>query len=142
MISQTRIRQIIKEAAGVPDDIDMMVNILTDLVKDEIRAFKDSGKQLKVGVADVKNYGDTEFRSGDIKVGKEKSWQYVKNSPLFNKELWDKFPMYKNKVTISFNIYPDEALDVNNIKKPTINAVHIFDAEKMEIKDKKGLGGT
>ena len=142
MISQTRIRQIIKEAAGVPDDIEMMVDILTNLVKDEIQAFKDSGEELKVGVADVKGYGDTEFRSGNIEVSKEESWKYVQNSPLFNKELWDKFPLYKNKVTISFNIYPDEALDINNIKKPTINAVHVFDAEKMGLEDKKGLGKT
>jgi hypothetical protein len=142
VITRNRIRQIISEAAGVPDDMDMMVNIFTNMVKDEIKSFKDSGKPLKVGEADVKNYGDAEFRSGKINVGKEKSWQYVKNSPLFNKELWDKFPLYKNKITISFMIFPDEALDVNNIKKPTINAVHIFETEKMGIKDTKGLGKT
>ncbi len=142
MISRLRIKQIIKEAAGVPDDIEMIVDIFTNLVKDEIQAFKDSGKSLKVGEAEVKNYGDVEFRSGNINVSKEKSWQYVKKSPLFNKESWDKFPLYKNKVTISFNIYPDEALDINNIKKPTINAVHVFDAEKMGLEDRRGLGKT
>lgn len=142
MISRTRIRQIIKEAAGVPDDIEMMVNIFTNLVKDEIQAFKDSGKELGVGEADVKNYGDVEFRSGKINVSREKSWQYVKNSPLFNKELWDKFPMYKNKINISFNIYPDEALDVNNINKPNIDATHIFNPEKIKPEDRKILGKT
>ncbi len=142
MITRNRIRQIISEAAGVPDDMDMMVNIFTNMVKESIQECKNSGKKLKDGEASVKNYGDAEIKLGNIQIGKEKSWQYVKNSPLFNKESWDKFPLYKNKITINFTIFPDEALDINDIKKPTINAVHVFEAEKMGLKDTKGLGKT
>lgn len=142
MISRNRIRQIISEAVGVPDDIDMMVEIFTAMVKDSIQKFKDSGEDFDIGSADVKNYGDTDFKHGEINIGKEKSWQYVKNSPLFDKEKWEKFPMYKNKVTITFDIYPDEALDVNNIGKPTVNAAHQFEPTQFGIKDVKGLGPT
>jgi len=142
VISRTRIRQIIKEAAGVPDDIEMMVDIFTNLVKDEIKAFKDSGKELKVGEVNIKNYGDAEFRSGKINVSREKSWQYVKNSPFFKKELWDKFPMYKTKINIIFNIYPDEALEVNNVNSPSIDATHIFNPDKIEPEERKKLGKT
>jgi len=142
VITRSRIKQIINEAVGVPDDIDMMVEIFTSMVKDSMQKFKDSGQDLDIGEAEVTNYGDTEFKRGEIKISKEKSWQYVKNSPLFNKEKWEKFPMYKNKVNITFDIYPDEPLDINNINKPTVNAVHEFEPTQFGLKDVKGLGLT
>ena len=50
--------------------------------------------------------------------------------------------MYKNKVTITFEIFPDKALDINNITKPTVNAAHQFEPTEFGIKDVKGLGPT
>lgn len=135
-------KKIISEAAGVPDDIEMMVEIFTAMVKDSMQKFKDSGEELDIGSADVKNYGETEFKHGDIEISGEKSWQYVKKSPLFDEEKWKKFPMYKNKVTITFEIFPDKALDSNNISKPTINAAHQFEPAQFGVKDVKGLGPT
>ena len=72
MITRSRIRQIISEAVGVPDDIDMMVEIFTAMVKDSIQKFKDSGEEFDIGSADVKNYGDTDFKHGEINISKEK----------------------------------------------------------------------
>ena len=142
MISQNRIRQIINEAVGVPEDIDMMVNIFTAMVKDAMKNFKQRGEELDTGTADIKNYGETDFEYGNIEISREKSWQYVKNSPLFDEEKWKKFPMYKNSVGITFSIYPDEALDVNNIKKPSVNASHEFESTDFGVKDIKGIGPT
>ena len=142
MITRNRIRQIISEAAGVPDDIDMMTNIFTNMVKDYIGNFKQSGKDLDVGEADIKNYGETEFEYGKIEITEDESWNYVKNSPLFDEEKWKKFPMYKNSVEISFSIYPDEALDMNNINKPNVNAAHHFEPSDFGSKETEGVGKT
>lgn len=142
MITRNRIRQIISEAAGVPDDIDMMTNIFTNMVKDYIGNFKQSGKDLDVGEADIKNYGETEFDYGKIEITEDKSWNYVKNSPLFDEEKWKKFPMYKNSVEIFFSIYPDEALDMNNINKPNVNAAHQFEPSDFGSKETEGVGTT
>lgn len=68
MITQNKIKKIISEAAGVPDDIDMMTNIFTNMVKDYMGKFKKSGKDLDVGEADIKNYGETEFDYGNIEI--------------------------------------------------------------------------
>ena len=46
MITRSRIRQIISEAVGVPADIDMMTDILTNMVKVSIQHFKDTGEEL------------------------------------------------------------------------------------------------
>ena len=142
MITRNRIRQIISEAAGVPDDIDMMTNIFTNMVKDYIGNFKQSGKDLDVGEADIKNYGETEFEYGKIEITEDESWNYVKNSPLFDEEKWKKFPMYKNSVEISLSIYPDEALDMNNINKPNVNAAHQFEPSDFGSKETEGVGKT
>ena len=142
MITRNRIRQIISEAAGVPDDIDMMTNIFTNMVKDYIGNFKQSGEDLDVGEADIKNYGETEFEYGKIEITEDESWNYVKNSPLFDEEKWKKFPMYKNSVEIFFSIYPDEALDMNNINKPNVNAAHQFEPSDFGSKETEGVGKT
>ena len=142
MITRSRIRQIISEAVGVPADMDMMTDILTNMVKESIQRFKDSGEELDNGEASVKNYGDVEFQQGEINISGEKSWQYVKRSPLFDEEKWNKFPMYKNRVTINFSIYPDEALDINNMNRPNINAAHEFDPTNFGPKQTKGIGTT
>ena len=142
MISRNRIRQIISEAVGVPADMDMMTDILTNMVKESMQKFKDSGEELDIGEAEVKNYGDTDFQEGKINISGEKSWAYVKKSPLFNKETWDKFPMYKNKVTINFTIYPDKALDINNINRPSVTAAHDFNPTNFGPKQTKGVGTT
>lgn len=142
MITRSRIRQIISEAVGVPADMDMMTDILTNMVKVSIQHFKDTGEELETGEASVKNYGDVEYQQGEINISGEKSWSYVKKSPLFDEEKWMKFPMYKNKVSINFSIYPDEALDINNMNRPNINAAHEFDPTNFGPKQTKGVGMT
>ena len=62
-----RIKVILNEALGVPDDIDMIVNIYTDLIIDTIKKDIDNVDSEEVQI-NVEKYEDEEAFKYDFKI--------------------------------------------------------------------------
>ena len=141
MVSRTRIKQIITEALGVPSQIEMLTDIFTDMVFQEVEALRISD-EYEESDAQVKGYGDVTIKKYETTISPSQSWSFVKNHPSFNMEEWKKFPMYRNKVIITADVLDDEAANhvIDNSTMPLVNGSHQFDAGKFEVKNLKTLG--
>jgi len=134
-------KKIINEALGVPSEINMLTDIFSDMILEKISAFKNSNEELETKLIDTKVREDVEVLVGSFRISKDESWDYVKNSPKFNPKEWEKFPMYKNPVLVSFDIIPDDAIpESDNHRVPLINASHQFEAKEFKVKSHESLG--
>ena len=71
-----RIKLILNEALGVPDDIDMVVNIYTDLIIDKIKNDIDSAEVNEVQI-NVEKFEDEEAFKYDFKI-RSLTWKIMK----------------------------------------------------------------
>jgi len=143
MIDQ-RIQVLLNEALGVPSQIEMMTDIFTDMVLQEVEALRLSDN-FDEKDASLKGYGDVEIKFYETTVGPAQSWAFVKNHPSFNMEEWKKFPMYRNKVRVTVDVLEDEAAQhVTDSKSPMpiVNGSHNFKADKFEVRNLKTLGNV
>lgn len=134
-----KIKVILNEALGVPDDIDMIVNIYTDLIIDKIKNDIDDADVNEVQI-NVDEYEDEEAFKYDFKISPKESWEYLKNSPLFNMEEWRKFPTFINRISFSLITFPDGMFDDQGVTSPQIEASHIFQPSKFQLKQVKKWG--
>lgn len=134
-----RIKVILNEALGVPDDIDMIVNIYTDLIIDTIKKDIDNVDSEEVQI-NVEKYEDEEAFKYDFKISPKESWEYLKNSPLFNLEEWKKFPTFINKIEFSLITFPDGIFEDRGVTSPQIEATHAFQPSNFELKQVKKWG--
>jgi len=134
-----RIKLILNEALGVPDDIDMVVNIYTDLIIDTIKNDIDKADVNQVQI-NVEKYEDEEAFKYDFKISPKESWEYLKNSPLFNMEQWKKFPTFINRISFSLITFPDGMFDDQNVVSPQIEASHVFQPSTFKLKEVKKWG--
>lgn len=140
MIDQ-RIQVLLNEALGVPSQIEMLTDIFTDMVFQEVEALRLSDEYDEMD-AQLKNYGDITIKKYETTIKPVNSWQFVKNHPSFNMEEWKKFPMYRNEVTIKVDVLDDEAAPhvTDNSTMPLVNGSHNFQADKFEVRNLKTLG--
>ena len=134
-----RIKLILNEALGIPDDINMIVNIYTDLIIDKITNDIDNVEKIEVQI-NVEKFEDEEAFKYDFKISPKESWEYLKNSPQFNIEEWKKFPTFINRITFSLITFPDEMFEDQGVSSPQIEASHIFAPSKFELKQVKKWG--
>jgi predicted SprT family Zn-dependent metalloprotease len=134
-----RIKLILNEALGIPDDIDMIVNIYTDLIIDTIKNDIDNVDSEEVQI-NVEGYEDEEAFKYDFKISPKESWEYLKNSPLFNMEDWRKFPTFINKISFSLIVFPDGMFEDRGVTSPQIEATHIFQPSTFQVKQVKKWG--
>ena len=134
-----RIKVILNEALGVPDDIDMVVNIYTDLILDTIKRDIDKVDAEEVQI-NVDKYEDEEAFKYEFKISPRESWEYLKNSPLFNMESWRKFPTFINKIEFSLVTFPDGMFEDQNVTSPQIEATHSFQPSKFQLRQVKKWG--
>ena len=134
-----RIKSILNEALGVPDDIDMIVNIYTDLIIDKIKNDIDDADINEVQI-NVDGYEDEEAFKYDFKISPKESWEYLKNSPLFNMEQWKKFPTFINRISFSLITFPDGMFEDQNVTSPQIEASHVFQPSKFQLRQVKKWG--
>ena len=74
------------------------------------------------------------------KISGKESWEYLKNSPIFNKDYWRLFPTYRNKMQITVVVYPKELFELQNVKSPQIDASHGFAPSEFKVKTLKTKG--
>ena len=134
-----RIKLILNEALGVPDDINMIVNIYTDLIIDTIKKDIDNVDSEEVQI-NVEGFEDEEAFKYDFKISPKESWEYLKNSSQFNIEEWKKFPTFINRITFSLITFPDEMFKEKGVDSPQIEASHVFAPSKFELKQVKKWG--
>ena len=134
-----KIKVILNEALGVPDDIDMIVNIYTDLIIDKIKNDIDDADVNEVQI-NVDEYEDEEAFKYDFKISPKESWEYLKNSPLFNMEEWRKFPTFINRISFSLITFPDGMFEDQGVTSPQIEASHVFQPSKFQLRQVKKWG--
>jgi predicted SprT family Zn-dependent metalloprotease len=134
-----RIKVILNETLGVPDDINMIVNIYTDLIIDTIKNDIDNVDSEEVQI-NVEKYEDEEAFKYDFKISPKESWEYLKNSPQFNIEEWKKFPTFINRISFSLITFPDGMFEDQGVTSPQIEASHVFAPSKFELKQVKKWG--
>ena len=134
-----KIKVILNEAIGVPDDIDMIVNIYTDLIIDKIKNDIDDADVNEVQI-NVDEYEDEEAFKYDFKISPKESWEYLKNSPLFNMEEWRKFPTFINRISFSLITFPDGMFEDQGVTSPQIEASHVFQPSKFQLRQVKKWG--
>jgi hypothetical protein len=134
-----KIKVILNEALGVPDDIDMIVNIYTDLIIDKINNDIDKADKNEVQI-NVDGFENEEAFKYDFKISPKESWEYLKNSPQFNLDEWKKFPTFINRITFSLVTFPDEMFENQGVSSPQIEASHVFAPSKFELKQVKKWG--
>lgn len=123
------IKNLLREAVGVPSDIEMLTSSFTEVVKKLLASYKSSGQPLNTVEIDVVDHGESEMRVGDLSIDGEKSWEMIQNTKDFDEEKWKKFPMYKNPITIEFKILEDGILEDKYGAPVSVDASHGFDAE-------------
>jgi len=131
-----RIKLVLNEALGIPDDIDMIVNIYTNLIIEKIEKAFEEQEPDEVTI-NVPGFDDEVAYGYEFSIKGEDSWNYMRKSPLFSKEKWEKFPSYKNKIKVNFTVFPDEVFETKNVSSPQVGASHIFQPEKFKIKNIK-----
>lgn len=129
------IKNLLREAVGVPSDIEMLTSSFTEVVKKLLASYKSSGQPLNTVEIDVVDHGESEMRTGDLSIDGNKSWEMVRNTKDFDEEKWKKFPMYKNPITIEFKILEDGILEDKYNAPVSVDAAHIFDAEDFKESD-------
>ena len=134
-----RIKVILNEALGVPDDINMIVNIYTDLIIDTIKKDIDNVDSEEVQI-NVEKYEDEEAFKYDFKISPKESWEYLKNSPQFNIEEWKKFPTFINRISFSLITFPDGMFEDQGVTSPQIGASHVFQPSKFQLRQVKKWG--
>ena len=134
-----RIKVILNEALGVPDDIDMIVNIYTDLIIDSIKNDIDNVDSEEVQI-NVEKYEDEEAFKYKFKISPKQSWEYLKNSPQFNIEDWKKFPTFINKISFSLVTLPDGIFNDKGVISPQIEATHAFKPSEFKLQQVKKWG--
>ena len=134
-----KIKVILNEALGVPDDINMIVNIYTDLIVDTIKNDIDKVEKNELQI-NVKGFENEEAFKYDFIITPKESWEYLKNSPQFNLEEWKKFPTFINRITFSLLTFPDEMFENQGVSSPQIEASHVFAPSKFELKQVKKWG--
>jgi hypothetical protein len=134
-----RIKVILNEALGVPNDIDMIVNIYTDLIIDKIKNDIDSAEVNEVQI-NVDKYQDEEAFKYEFKITPKESWEYVKSSPLFNLDEWRKFPTFINKISFSLITFPDGMFEDTGTSSPQIAASHVFQPSNFKVRQVKNWG--
>ena len=134
-----RIKVILNEALGVPDDIDMIVNIYTDLIIDKIKNDIDNAGVEEVQI-NVDNYEDEEAFKYSFEINPKESWDYLRTSPLFNIDEWRKFPTFINKIEFSLITFPDGMFNDQKVSSPQIEASHKFQPSKFKLTQVKKWG--
>ena len=126
--NKLKIRNLLREAVGVPSDIEMMTSVFAEVVKKLLYSFKSSNEPLEEVEIDVTNIGESTLRRGEIEIDGDKSWNMVKETQSFDEQEWRKFPMYKNPIDIKFEIFEEGVLQVVYRSNLNIDASHGFDA--------------
>ena len=128
MLDKTKIRNLLREAVGVPSDIEMMTSVFAEVVKKLLYSFKSSNEPLEEVDIDVKDIGESVMRRGEIEIDGDTSWKMVKETQSFDEQEWKKFPMYENPIDIKFEIFEEGVLQVVYKSNLNIDASHGFDA--------------
>ena len=131
-----RIKLVLNEALGVPDDIDMIVNIYSNLIIERIKKTFEEQEPDEVTI-NLPGHDDEVAYQYEFSIKGEDSWNYMRKSPDFSKEKWEKFPSYKNKIKVTFIVFPDNVFKEKNVESPQVEASHIFQPEKFKIKNIK-----
>ena len=126
--NKLKIRNLIREAVGVPSDIEMMTSVFAEVVKKLLYSFKSSNEPLEEVEIDVKTIGESVMRRGEIEIDGDKSWNMVKETQSFDEQEWGKFPMYKNPIDIKFEIFEEGVLQAVYKSNLNVDASHSFDA--------------
>jgi hypothetical protein len=136
---KTKIKLILKESLGVPDEIKMIVKAYTDLIIDKIKSdvISQTPKEFEVNFDPI---GEHIVYKYQTKISGNESWEYLKNSPFFNEDYWRLFPTYRNKIEITVIVYPKELFESKNVKSPQIEASHVFSPSKFQVKTLKTKG--
>ena len=74
--NKLKIRNLLREAVGVPSDIEMMTSVFAEVVKKLLYSFKSANEPLDEVEIDVKTVGESVMRSGVITIGGDKSYWY------------------------------------------------------------------
>lgn len=125
--------EIIKEALGYPTQIDMVVEILTDLIIDKIED-NINNQEYQIRDVEVIDYGDWEMKYDIIEVDGKEFSEYLKKSPKFNEEDFKKFPLQDNNIEIEYQVLPEIVFKNKNKKSPQIGGSHSFEPKKIDIK--------
>ena len=131
--------KIINEALGIPDAINMVVDIYTDMIIDALSHVINNDLYDEKPI-DATNYGIYNAKYSEFTLDSKQTWEYLKNSPKFNKEKWEEFPTYRNKFDINFITLPNEVFTKQNKKSPQIGATHSFNPKKFKIRELKTMG--
>ena len=126
------IKNLLREAVGVPSDIEMLTSSFTEVVKKLLASYKSSGQPLNTIEIDVIDHGESEMRTGDLSIDGDKSWEMIQDTKDFDEEKWKKFPMYKNPITIEFKILEDGILEDKYGAPVSVDAAHAFDANDLK----------
>lgn len=126
------IKNLLREAVGVPTDIEMLTSSFTEVVKKLLSSYKSSGQPLDTVEIDVVDYGESEMRTGNLSIDGDKSWEMVQSTKDFDEEKWKKFPMYKNPLKIDFKILENGILEGKYGAPVTIDASHGFEADDLK----------
>ena len=82
--NKLKIRDLLREAVGVPSDIEMMTSVFTEVVKKLLYSFKSANEPLDEVEIDVTNIGESGMRSCVITIDGDKSWKMVKVAQSFD----------------------------------------------------------
>lgn len=133
--NKLKIRNLIREAVGVPSDIEMMTSVFTEVVKKLLYSFKSANEPLDEVEIDVKNIGESTLRRGEIEIDGDKSWNMVKETQSFDEQEWGKFPMYKNPINIKFEIFEEGILQAVYKSNLNVDASHTFEPKNLKSGD-------
>ena len=134
-----RIKQTLNEALGVPNELEMVTKIYTDLIMEELEFVIDSMQPEEFETKNDK-IGEYTALKYQFVIGSSESWQYMESSPYFNLEEWRKFPTYRNKIEVNVGVYPNKLFKSQNTTSPQIEATHAFQPKKFKIKTLKSRG--
>ena len=126
------IKNLLREAVGVPSDIEMLTSSFTEVVKKLLASYKSSGQPLNTIEIDVVDHGESEMRTGDLSIDGDKSWEMIQDTKDFDEEKWKKFPMYKNPITIEFKILEDGILEDKYGAPVSVDASHSFNSDDLK----------
>jgi hypothetical protein len=132
-------KNILSEALGLPDDLNMIIEIYTDMVMDSIKNHVSNTDPVK-RKGHNNNIGEYSVLTYQFNITGSESWDYLSNSPKFNISEWRKFPTYRNKFEVKLAIYPKKLFSSQNLKPPQIEATHVFKPSVFKIKNLKTKG--
>jgi hypothetical protein len=139
MVDQ-RIQVLLNEALGVPKDIEMFTDIYTEMILQEFEALRLSGNYDETET-NANNFGMTKIRNYESVIKGKDTWNFVKNNPNFDMEIWKNFPLYRNKFEITANVYEDDLFEHFKLEAG-VGGSHSFEIEDFRIKNKSKLGNV